>query len=260
MSTLLQESDRRSAGGGRHCVFDWQRVIRDEARRMQIADRLYRYHDRSWASIPFERLPLDLQLFAAGERSKATAGESVAMPRGLRGTWERLARDLDLAGTATLALPVGMWAFGSGLALPDADIELLGIGNHRFFAFHSGLLIWVMKLLYGRYLQACSSAARAAESRTTGWRRKAAGIGLGAAALGVGFHLAIDVLQPKSIIFPFFGSLVDGTLIDDGLWLLGNALWCFRIARDLFVLTFGDDLQTVAAWVKRQFVQPFFES
>jgi hypothetical protein len=41
----------------------------------------------------------------------------------------------------------------------------------------------------------------------------------------VGCHLLLDVFQPKAVIFPFFGSLVEGTLVDDNLWLLGNALW-----------------------------------
>ncbi|MBE3584331.1 MAG: hypothetical protein IMX01_09500 [Limnochordaceae bacterium] len=280
----MKESNGRVAPGDQPRVPDWQRIIAEEVRRLQIADRLYRlYRDRTWASIPFQRLPLDLQLFAAGERSAETIGEFAALPRRVKDVWQRLACDLRLAGTATLAVPVGMWAFGSGLALPDADIALLGIGRHRFFAFHSGLLIWGMEQLYRRYLRAVSDAPRkAAEevsddisdvigdgrsdsastgvNRSPGWAQKVAGVGLGTAAVGVGLHLLIDVFQPKSIVFPFFGSLVDGTLIDDGLWLLGNALWCFRIARDVFVLALGDDLGAVAAWVKQEFVQPFFES
>jgi len=256
-------SDGWDANGSRRgsTNTDWRLIIKEEARRLQLADRWWRvYRHRAWANIPFAEIPFDLQYFAASKRPGEGIFEFASLPGEMKAAWEKLASDLRLVGTAALVVPVGMWAFGSGLSLPDADIALLGIGRHRFFAFHSALLVWGMEQLYRRYLQAMAQAkvGDGGTGRSPGWLQKALGIGLGAAAIGVGLHLTIDVFQPKSIVFPFFGSLIDGTLVDDGLWLLGNALWCFRIARDLFVLALGDDFTSVVAWVKHQFVYPLF--
>jgi hypothetical protein len=85
------------------------------------------------------------------------------------------------------------------------------------------------------------------------------GVAAGGLAFGVGCHLLVDTLQPKAVVFPFFGSLVEGTLIDDNLWLLGNAVWCFRISHDLFALALGDDLPKVKAYVQENFVKPVSE-
>ncbi|OPZ61563.1 MAG: hypothetical protein BWY85_02372 [Firmicutes bacterium ADurb.Bin506] len=82
---------------------------------------------------------------------------------------------------------------------------------------------------------------------------KLTGAALGAYAMGVGVHLAMDVFQPKSVVFPFFGSLVDGTLVDDNIWLLGNSLWAFKIARDVFVISFAPELEAAREYVKTTF-------
>lgn len=71
--------------------------------------------------------------------------------------------------------------------------------------------------------------------------------------MGVGVHLMIDVFQPKAVIFPFIGSLVSGTLVDDNIWLIGNSLWAFKIGHDLMVLTVADELEIAKAWVKKKF-------
>ena len=90
---------------------------------------------------------------------------------------------------------------------PDLDIPLLGIGNHRYFLFHSAIV---------------PLAAWYALRR---WRF--VGLALVAGfALGVGVHLFTDVFQTKSVVFPIVGTLVRGSSVDDRLWEGGNALAC----------------------------------
>lgn len=148
---------------------------------------------------------------------------------------------------------VGWKAFSAAMALPDKDIALLGIGAHRYFLFHSALGLAGLKWLLVRYQQATETSPYLAHHVV---RRVAAGA-LGGASLAVGIHLLVDVFEPKAIIFPVVGSLFDGTLIDDRIWLLANSLWCFQIARDALVVALGDDYERLRAWVYRTFVHPF---
>jgi hypothetical protein len=90
---------------------------------------------------------------------------------------------------------------------PDLDIRLLGIGNHRYFLFHSAIVpfaAWVV-------------------THRRGWLLRALSAGI---ALGVGVHLATDVFQRKAVVFPWAHTLVEGTSVDDRLWEAGNALVC----------------------------------
>ncbi len=152
-------------------------------------------------------------------------------------------------------VPTGLFSLSAGFAFPDKDISLLGIGNHRFFLFHSGIAVWMMRKVYEAQL------ARAGDSSLLRDRvvNKIVGVAASAAAFGVGCHLFVDILQPKSIVFPFLGSLVQGTLIDDDLWLLANGLWCFKMGSDMLTLALGDDLPKVKAYVQRTFVEPIKE-
>jgi len=152
-------------------------------------------------------------------------------------------------------VPPGLFALAAGFHFPDQDISLLGIGYHRFFLFHSGISIWMMRKVYEAYL------ARNGDSQLLRDRvvKKILGVAAGGFAFGVGCHLLVDTLQPKAVVFPFFGSLIDGTMVDDNLWLLCNALWCFKISHDLFALALGDDLPKVKAYVHRTFVKPIGE-
>ena len=94
---------------------------------------------------------------------------------------------------------------------------MLGIGKHRHFLFHSAVVpltvLWVARKL--RHISIVGSLA--------------ATFAIGFLA-GVGIHLLTDVFQFKAVMFPFIGSLVDGTSIDDRLWEGGNALVCFGAA------------------------------
>jgi hypothetical protein len=140
----------------------------------------------------------------------------------------------------------------AGLGFPDKDISFLGIGNHRYFLFHSGIAIWGMRKLYEVYLN------RSGKTSNVGDRVVQSILGIAGAGIsfGVGLHLIIDVFQPKSIVFPFFGSLINGTLVDDNIWLMGNSLWCFKLSNDFLVLALGDDLPRVKSYVKEKFMIP----
>ena len=96
---------------------------------------------------------------------------------------------------------------------PDYDISLLGIGNHRYFAFHSAAIpvLFLVFLHSRRPLTALT------------WILMSVACGAGSA---LGVHLLIDAFQKKAVIFPIIGSLVDGTFVDDRLWLLANSLVC----------------------------------
>ncbi len=101
-----------------------------------------------------------------------------------------------------------------GYGIPDLDIRLLGIGYHRYFLFHSAFLPILLAIYTPKAL-----------------RTLAAGI-----ALGLGCHLFTDLFQYKAVIFPFIGSLVKGTSLDDRLWEGANAAACWlvflRLRRD----------------------------
>jgi len=150
---------------------------------------------------------------------------------------------------AGVLIPVGLFGLTQGLAFPDLDISLLGIGYHRFFLFHSALGLVGLRYFYRQWLEKQAEPDR--------WRnrvkRKLTGALLGGFATGVGVHLAFDVFQPKSVVFPFFGSLADGTMVDDDIWLVANSVWAFKIARDVFALSLADELKCARQFVKRQF-------
>jgi len=152
-------------------------------------------------------------------------------------------------------VPGSIIGFNTGLGFPDKDISLLGIGSHRYWLFHSAFAVWMLERLYKAYLAKQSDDPSILDRAT----QKILGVLGGGAAWGVGVHLAIDVFQPKSIVFPFFGSLVNGTLVDDRIWLLGNSLWCFKIGHDFFALGLGDDFDKVKSYINQTFVRPLKE-
>lgn len=148
-------------------------------------------------------------------------------------------------------IPVGWITFFSAFGFPDKDISILGIGNHRFCLFHSGISIWMIRKLYETH-PARTSNTGITNDKIVG--KILAVIGA-SAAFGVGCHLLVDTFQPKSVIFPFFGSLINGTIVDDNIWLLGNAIWCFKMSKDMFVLALGDDLDLAKEYVENKFIK-----
>jgi hypothetical protein len=170
----------------------------------------------------------------------------------LRQMREEINRALHGCAAVTKAgvlVPVGLWGLTEGLSAPDMDISLLGIGNHRFFLFHSALGLAVLRYFFNKWQEAEKCSPQFIKNACG----KVVGTLLGTYAVGVGVHLMIDVFQPKAVIFPFFGTLVDGTLIDDNIWLLGNSLWAFKIGRDVFGLVLADELQSAKRYVESKF-------
>lgn len=146
------------------------------------------------------------------------------------------------AGKLTVLLPAGYFAAQAGYQFPDLDIAHLGIGAHRYFLYHSGIGVWVLKKLHQAAMAYVGESSGSLGDLVV---RKILGVALGGVAFGVGVHLLLDTLDPKAVIFPFFGSLVDATLVDDRVWLLANALWCFQMSKDFFVLALGEEMNLV---------------
>lgn len=104
---------------------------------------------------------------------------------------------------------------------PDFDIRLMGIRAHRNFLFHSAALTLVLFLL-----------VRKRNLQRVLWKLAAAlvmGVGI-----GIGVHLFADVFQSAHVLFPFVGSLVDGTSLDDRLWVGVNSLASFSMSFALY--------------------------
>ncbi|MBO8161937.1 MAG: hypothetical protein H0Z24_09945 [Thermosipho sp. (in: Bacteria)] len=180
----------------------------------------------------------------------------ICTPEYLKTIQEELKQKLDpglLALKMGVFIPVGMWGLVEGFHFPDIDISLLGIGNHRFFLFHSAIGLWVLRRFYRLWLE----STRDDTGLVAKAGQKLSGTILAAGAVGVGIHLMVDVFQPKSIVFPFFGSLIDGTLVDDNAWLLLNSLYAFKIGHDVFVLIFSRELDTARKYVRERFGNRF---
>jgi hypothetical protein len=168
----------------------------------------------------------------------------------LRRAQEEARRALNsttMAAKIGVLAPVGFFGLSEGLHAPDLDISLLGIGNHRYFLFHSAIALVILRYFYRRWQQ------ESCQGMLERLGQKVIGVALGSFAFGVGVHLALDVVQPKSVVFPFFGSPMNGTLIDDRIWFLGNSLWAFKIGRDVFALCIADEIESARVWVKERF-------
>ncbi len=114
---------------------------------------------------------------------------------------------------------------GIGIALffrfPDLDITLLGIGAHRNFLFHSFALVAALFLAV-RKLDARRGVIVLLKSVVAG------------CGIGIGLHLFADVFQSHPVKFPFVGSLVDGTSVDDRLWLGTNSIGSLLLSVGIF--------------------------
>jgi hypothetical protein len=152
----------------------------------------------------------------------------------------------------SVLLPAGFMGLVSGFGFPDSDISMLGIGNHRFFLFHSAAGILVLRYLYRLWMQRVEDPG----AWTSRVQRKLGGVLVGAFAVGVGLHLAVDLFRPKSIVFPFAGTLVGGTLVDDNIWPLANCVWAFKIGYDVFTYAFAEELEAARDMIARQFGCP----
>jgi hypothetical protein len=100
---------------------------------------------------------------------------------------------------------------------PDLDISILGIGLHRYFLFHSAIFPIIVFII-------------------TGFFKKPQFILIilksfcGAFSTAIGVHLFTDIWQNTAVYFPFIGTLVKGTSIDDRIWIIVNMIVCFVLA------------------------------
>jgi hypothetical protein len=99
---------------------------------------------------------------------------------------------------------------------PDLDIKLLGIGAHRNFLFHSAILPAL-----GYFLIRKSDLRNIVVFSVCAF--------CSGMSFALGIHLLSDTFQKTAVKFPFIGSLVDGTSIDDRLWLGFNSLLCLLV-------------------------------
>ncbi|MEW6769956.1 MAG: hypothetical protein AB1330_01000 [Bacillota bacterium] len=158
---------------------------------------------------------------------------------------------LILEGSLLVVVPAA--ALKAGFFLPDKDIELFGIRWHRLWFFHSALGFWLLKKFFDKYNQCRDDRDML--------MKLVAALG-GAAAIGVGLHLAKDALVDggKSVVFGIPGllginTIIPGTFIDDDAFLLANSLWAFKISKDFFVYAFGDDYGKVKEYVQRNYLK-----
>ncbi|RKX78064.1 MAG: hypothetical protein DRP87_07295 [Spirochaetes bacterium] len=103
------------------------------------------------------------------------------------------------------------------IPFPDYDIRLLGIGEHRNFLFHSSFLP-VLGFVFLRKSRSRSYIFTIIQGFTMG------------ICLAIGLHLFLDTFQSAAVKFIFIGSLVDGTSLDDRLWLGINSIVSMIIA------------------------------
>ncbi|MDN5363289.1 MAG: hypothetical protein PWQ91_350 [Eubacteriales bacterium] len=180
-------------------------------------------------------------------------GRQIPDSGGLLAKTKRELKDFLYSGRAVelaVLAPVGVWGGIIGGWLPDTDISILGIGVHRYFLFHSTFGLLALRYLYSLW---CKSSQHGKKGLVEETLQKIAGVVLGTCAFGVGIHLLVDAFQPKAVVFPFFGSLIDGTFVDDNIWLLGNSLWAFKIGADLFAFCLADELAVAKRWVRENF-------
>ena len=117
-------------------------------------------------------------------------------------------------------IPLVAFASCAGVAcflfyrFPDYDIRILGAGYQRYFAFRSA----AVPLLFLIFLHGKRSLTELSFILMS--------VALGA-GLAFGFHLLIDSFEYEDVIFPLVGSLIDGTFVDDRLWLIGNSVVSF---------------------------------
>jgi hypothetical protein len=168
--------------------------------------------------------------------------------------WNKLSqkqkRFIELGVITSTAL-IGI---STGHHIPDLDMRLLGLGWHRYFLSHSALGAYLGKRFhesYGNFL------SRQPDDKTN----KVVGIFVAAGAFGLGIHLLADgsfgILDgEKAVVWGIPGvgkidTLIEGTMIDDNLYLLGNSMWAFKIAKDIIVVTYAKEVELAKKFVSK---------
>ena len=154
----------------------------------------------------------------------------------IKSAWGKIPENKRTLIEMGMIIPAAAFGFSQGIFLPDLDIQLLGIGWHRFFLFHSAVAPYVSKFILEKYEDVIN--------------KKTGSIGgpllwglLAGNAIGIGVHLLEDgsfglLGGEHDVVFGIpdvirFGSIIPSTYIDDDIFLDGNGLWALTIARDL---------------------------
>ena len=107
-----------------------------------------------------------------------------------------------------ILVPSGLWGLSKGIAAPDLDIRLLGIGKHRFFLFHSALGLVVLGKLYRMWVHSTEDKNHLWPYRVV---HKYCGCSVGLLRGWCGHSFSHRCLSAKGRDLPIFGSLADGT-------------------------------------------------
>jgi hypothetical protein len=170
--------------------------------------------------------------------------------------WERLTPKRKMFVELGVILPTALAGISAGHFIPDLDIRVLGLGWHRYFLSHSALGAHLLKRFWESYNDFLS---RNPDDKTD----KLVGTFLAAGAFSLGIHLLADGSfgifdGEKAVVWGIpgigkLGTLVEGTMIDDNLYLLGNSLWAFKIAKDIMVVTYAKELELTKKFFSRYF-------
>jgi hypothetical protein len=103
---------------------------------------------------------------------------------------------------------------------PDLDISLLTIKYHRFFLFHSVIIPYLLYILLIRFRTKLPTII--------------ATIVLSCITFGISVHLITDIVPRKTVNFIIVNTLIEGTYVDDMLWIILNMLLGFLLVYILF--------------------------
>jgi hypothetical protein len=167
--------------------------------------------------------------------------------------WQELPVGVRLSGKALAYTPIVVKSILTGVSFPDLDLIApgVGIGGHRWAVTHSALAAWACKKSIETIDQYVSNdSARKVMKEVTA----AAGIGF---TIGLSIHLLkdafIDQEQSVRFKFPFLGgpgTIIPGTYLDDDIWLGTNGLYAAKLAKDILIMGFGEDINEAIAAFK----------
>ena len=168
--------------------------------------------------------------------------------------WERLTQKQKVCVELAVIVPVTLMGISTGNFIPDLDIRLLGLGWHRYFLSHSAIGAYLGKRFYESY-------RGFSDGKQDKNINKIIGTFVAAGAFGLGVHLLADgslglLDGEKAVVWGIPGigkvdTLIEGTMIDDNLYLLGNSLWAFKIARDIITVIYARELELAKKFVSR---------
>jgi hypothetical protein len=160
--------------------------------------------------------------------------------------WELLTPKQKMFVELVVILPTALAGISTGNIIPDLDIRVMGLGWHRYFLSHSALGAHLLK----RFWESHNDFVSRNPDDKTG---KLVGTFLAAGALSLGIHLLADGSfgifdGEKAVVWGIPGigkvdTLIEGTLIDDNLYLLGNSIWAFKTAKDILVITYAKEVK-----------------